>query len=1102
MPAPQYPSQFTAAGGGPTSCGRDTKKNLRQKTKTPLKLATWNVRTLLDRDDTDRPQRRTALIANELARYSIDIAALSETRLAGEGELCERGAGYTFFWCGRGPEERREAGVGFAVKSSLVGKLVGPPKGVNDRLMTMRLPLAKGQKFATLISCYAPTMTNPDEVKIRFYEELNTIITTVPDTDKLIILGDFNARVGRDNSTWEGVIGKQGTGSCNSNGLLLLQTCAEHSLLITNTIFCLPTRNRTSWMHPRSKHWHLIDYVIVRKRDRQDVRVTKAMCGAECWTDHRLIVSKLKLRIHPKRRPQGMKAPKRLNVCKLKVADTKESLVDTMKARLESTVLDDHDVEIAWNTLRKTMYTVAMECLGPTVRRHKDWFDDNSTEIQQLLQEKRRAYRAHIDDPKSTAKKDTLRNMRSNIQRKLRQMQDTWLSNKADEIQGFADRNDLKKFYAGLKEVYGPTTSGASPLLSADGSTLITDKEKILERWAEHFDNVLNRPSAINNDAIDRLPQVPIDETLDAPPTMAETQKAIRLLSSGKAPGTDSIPAEVYKEGGGTLLEKLHQLFQLIWQQETVPQDFRDASIVHLYKRKGNRQACDNHRGISLLSIAGKILARVLLNRLITHLEQGLLPESQCGFRKERGTVDMIFAARQLQEKCQEQNTNLYSTYVDLTKAFDTVSREGLWKIMAKYGCPRKFITIVRQLHDGMLARVQDGGETSKPFPVSNGVKQGCVLAPTLFSLMFSAMLTDAFRDTNTGIGIRYRTDGSVFNLRRLQAKTKVLTDTINDFLFADDCALNATTEAGMQHSLDKFAKACNNFGLTISTKKTEVMHQPAPGKPYTEPNVSVCGQRLNAVDKFTYLGSTLSRNVVIDDEVTARLAKASAAFGRLHKNVWDRRGITLETKLKVYRAIILTTLLYGCETWTVYQRHARKLNYFHSRCLRKLLGIKWQDMVPDTEVFSRAGLPSIFTILMQSQLRWAGHVARMPDQRLPKKLLFGELEQGKRSAGGPKKRFKDTLKASLKAFNISHETWEQIAVDRSRWRAAVKQGAKSCEKSRTTTAEHRREARKNSAYKSPLAANIPCPHCPRKFQAQIGLISHLRTHRPRPQDD
>ena len=158
------------------------------------------------------------------------------------------------------------------------------------------------------------------------------------------------------------------------------------------------------------------------------------------------------------------------------------------------------------------------------------------------------------------------------------------------------------------------------------------------------------------------------------------------------------------------------------------------------------------------------------------------------------------------------------------------------------------------------------------------------------------------------------------------------------------------------------------------------------------------------------------------------------------YKNVWNRRGITTVTKIKikVYRAIVLTTLLYGCETWTVYQRHARKLNHFHTTCLRKLLGIKWQDRIPDTEVLTRADLPSIYTILMQSQLRWAGHVARMSDERLPKKLLFGELQEGKRSQGGQKKRFKDTLKASLKSFNISHNTWEQTAQDRGVWRTAV----------------------------------------------------------------
>ena len=181
-------------------------------------------------------------------------------------------------------------------------------------------------------------------------------------------------------------------------------------------------------------------------------------------------------------------------------------------------------------------------------------------------------------------------------------------------------------------------------------------------------------------------------------------------------------------------------------------------------------------------------------------------------------------------------------------------------------------------------------------------------------------------------------------------------------------------------------------------------------------------------VDKFLYLGITLSRVVHIDDEVYARTAKASAAFGRLRGSIWDRSGIRLDTKLKVNRSVVLPTLLYECGTWTVYERHAKRLNHFHTCCLRKLLKIKWQDRIPDTEVLKRAVMQSIHTLLKLAQLRWTGHVTRMPDERLPKKILYGELQVGKHSHGDQKKRYKDTIKASLQDFNIPIESWEQIA--------------------------------------------------------------------------
>ena len=568
----------------------------------------------------------------------------------------------------------------------------------------------------------------------------------------------------------------------------------------------------------------------------------------------------------------------------------------------------------------------------------------------------------------------------------------------------------------------------------------------------------------------------------------------------GKAPGPDAIPAEVYKEGGPALILKLTELFQSMWQKGEVPQQLKDASVVHLYKNKGSRQSCDNHRGISLLSIAGKILSRVLLNRLLLHLENGLLPESQCGFRAERGTADMIFAARQVQEKCLEQHSDLYMTFVDLTKAFDTVSREGLWRIMEKFGCPSKFITMVRQFHDGMMVTVRDDGEESDPFPVTNGVKQGCVLATTLFSMVFSAMLLDAFRDDEEeSLPVRYRTDGELFKPSRLKSVKKSNKTVIRDLLFADDCALNATTEEQMQHQLDLFSKSCDNFGLTISTKKTEVLFQPAPGNPYVEPNVNVKGEHLKAVDQFTYLGSTLTQKANIDIEVNNRVAKASASFGRLRKSVWDRRGLSLNTKLKVYNAVVLTALLYASETWTVYKRHARQLNHFHMNCLRKLLHIKWQDKIPNTEVLERAGQLSVQTLLLKSQARWAGHVVRMSDDRLPKQLLYGELWDGKRTVGGQKKRYKDTLKASLKELNIKANTWEALASDRPAWRSAVSSGARSAEHKRTSDAQSKRSIRKaRAASATDIAPTVPCPTCGRFFRSRAGLAGHMRVHRPR----
>ncbi|WP_419595932.1 endonuclease/exonuclease/phosphatase family protein, partial [Thiolapillus sp.] len=186
------------------------------------------------------------LVGREPAELDIDIAALSEVRFAEQGSLREDGAGYTLFWSGKNKDERRLSGVGFMIKTSIARKLQNLPVGHSDRIMSLRLPI-QDNKFATVLSVYAPTLQAETGVKEAFYRDLHNLPHQVDSKHKLPILGDFNARVGRDFELWKGVLGRHGIGNCNDNGRLLLEFCSEHQLVITNTLFQQKDRFKATW---------------------------------------------------------------------------------------------------------------------------------------------------------------------------------------------------------------------------------------------------------------------------------------------------------------------------------------------------------------------------------------------------------------------------------------------------------------------------------------------------------------------------------------------------------------------------------------------------------------------------------------------------------------------------------------------------------------------------------------------------------------------------------------------------------------------------------------------------------------------------------------
>ena len=207
----------------------------------------------------------------------------------------------------------------------------------------------------------------------------------------------------------------------------------------------------------------------------------------------------------------------------------------------------------------------------------------------------------------------------------------------------------------------------------------------------------------------------------------------------------------------------------------------------------------------------------------------------------------------------------------------------------------------------------------------------------------------------------------------------------------------------------------------------------------YAEPNIFVNGTRLEVVDSFVYLGSSLSKDGTLDSEVLLRIQKATKSFGALENCVWSDRNITLKTKVSVYKSCVLTALLYSSETWTTYRKHVKLLD---QKFLRRVLNIRWDTFTPDTEDLSRAEVDSVESIIMRNQMRWAGHLVRMEDTRLPKRLFFGELKNGKRPSHKPKKRFKDVIKSNLKAMGLNVNDWQSSAIDRLEWRKAIYNGS------------------------------------------------------------
>eukprot|EP00923_Selenidium_pygospionis_P040756 GHVN01070515.1.p1 GENE.GHVN01070515.1~~GHVN01070515.1.p1 ORF type:complete len:1235 (-),score=133.71 GHVN01070515.1:257-3961(-) len=1085
--------------GTETARAAQRTKNRRKK----LNVAAWNIRTLNDAEP-DRgggPPRRTALLCEELRRLQIEVAVISETHLLKTEEIVEEGneIGQKLHILNSGNGTERKQGVAI-ILSQRFRETVVCWSPISDRLNKVRLR-CKG-RHVSVVGVYAPTYQRSETEKAGFYSQLQQAIDETPQRDMLIVMGDFNARVGSDSTKWGGTVGRHGTLGSNVQGEALLEFCARNSLVVLNTCFEHPQQHKGTWKQPRSKRWYNIDHIMTRTKDRGVVRDCRTMPSARAWTDHKLLRATLE-EIKLKRRRFNPSRRQRYNCHMLRDPDTAARFSEAVGPQEETLGTPDEE----WRSLRHRIMTAADLVLGTRRQRTPDWFQDNYQEVSRLIEQKRNAFLNAKNSSSETSIRQ-YKQARNEAKRRITSLKNGWFMALANQMKGAEQRGDARQLFGGLRcfkmvehrRVAGRIKDGQGQIVAAPEGVLkvfteyykkiaaggggtqttIPDEERracgrevgvgsadseggsevrrsearASEVRADEARASEVRVSEVRPSEVSEGGSVEAEQLMDQighPPTFQETQAAIQQMRNDKAPGADGIEAEIFKLGGEELQRQLHHLFERVWESEMVPLEWKAGRVIPIYKGKGDRELCENHRGITLLIVAGKIFTKVLAAR-VKVLVEATVSENQYGFRPARSCIDCIFIMRLLIEKSIEHRQQLHAAFVDIRRAFDTLSRSHIFDTLVRRGAPPKLVRLIRHLHEGTTAQVEMNNEVGGLFHVENGVRQGCTIATLLFVLVMDDIWREMSSEASQ-LGIRVR----VTRDWRIDTARKPLEDLVilSLLLFADDGVMVSQEHQGLAALISAFRPAASARLLDINQDKSKILtvnerlrqqgqlgadsvsEVRVQNEVAMSDEVRQRGEReerevgvsdevgplpFKSTEQFNYLGSVLHKSGKMEAEISNRIGKASRAFGALKRSrFWDHHDIQLKTKKTIYQAIVLPSLLYGAETWTLLEGQQRRIESFHLRCMRAILKIRWTDFVSNQQVRVRFGSRRISSHILEKQLSWLGHVLRSRDTSLTKNVMCGELEE-KRPAHGTPKRWRDGVIKHLRKVGVGYD--------------------------------------------------------------------------------
>jgi hypothetical protein len=424
------------------------------------------------------------------------------------------------------------------------------------------------------------------------------------------------------------------------------------------------------------------------------------------------------------------------------------------------------------------------------------------------------------------------------------------------------------------------------------------------------------------------------------------------------------------------------------------------------------------------------VYAVIIMHR-VYKVVGGQLHEAQCGFRQGRGTVDAMFSLRSLAAACMEYRTGMAMAYVDFTKAYDSIHREALWHALALYGVHDKLIRLLQDLHTDNMSRVRLDGQVGTEFKVTSGVRQGCVIAPTLFNVFIDMVVRKALSRMPAGKGIS------------IQKRGPHNTDSIEHvvmLMYADDVVLMAHDVMVLREMLKRLDETATEFGMQINASKTEI--QVLNGMPADIPPLVLSTGAVKLTQVFKYLGSWTEEDGGMEKEIGMRKNAALGVFNSF-RAMWGNKKLRVVHKMAVYNSFVLPHFMYGCEAWNCSLTQLHSLGSAHRACLRRIMGVDLKARHTTEHVMQVCHSQPIELMIMKRVFKWLGHVMRMPDDRLPKMVYDCMPVGGARPRGRPKGAFRHTYGEFLKMAGYTEpkawlsEMYER-AQDRLGWRSFV----------------------------------------------------------------